>query len=59
MYEVFGTKAPRFDDKKIIPNRICFGNNYSFVLNAKKMIAVQITASNEKSRGHASGTQHF
>jgi hypothetical protein len=33
MYEVFSTKAPRFDDKKIIPNCIGFGNKYSFLLN--------------------------
>jgi hypothetical protein len=35
MYEVFGTKAPHSDDKKIIPNRIGFGNKHSFPLNQK------------------------
>jgi len=35
MYEVFSTKAPRFDDKKIIPNCIGFGNKHSFPLNQK------------------------
>ena len=35
MYELADREPPRFDDKKIIPNRVQFSNKLSYPFNDK------------------------